>query len=78
MTTMRPLPASDQERIHVFDKDYRCDPWDRPDLYDQSSLTSKEQPIAPVTDQNTSAFDEQSPSPLPRKISTAPPQNLSS
>ena len=25
MTTMRPLPASDQERIHVFDKEYRCD-----------------------------------------------------
>ena len=64
MTTKRPLPASDQERTYVFDKHYRCDPWDRPD---QSSLTYKEQPIATVTDQNTNASDEQSPSPLPRE-----------
>ena len=64
MTTKRPLPASDQERIYVFDKDYRCDPWDRSDLYDQSLLTFKEQPIAPVTDQNT---NEQAPSPLPKE-----------
>ena len=67
MTTKKPLPESDQERICVFDKDYRCDPWDSPDLYDQSSLTFKEQPIAPVTDKNTNAFDEQSPSPLPKE-----------
>ena len=33
MTTKRPLPASDQERIYLFDKVYRCDPWDKPDLY---------------------------------------------
>ena len=37
LATRRPLPKSNQERVYVFDKDYRCDPWDRPDLYDQSS-----------------------------------------
>ena len=44
MSTKRPLPQSNQERVYVFDKDYRCDLWGKPDLYDQSSLTFKEQP----------------------------------
>ena len=47
MTTKRALPESNQEHIYGFDKDYRCDPWDRPDLNDQSSLTFKEHPFAP-------------------------------
>ena len=59
MTTKRPLPQSDQERIYVYDKDYRCDPWDTPDIYDQSTLTSKQQPIAAPSDENTNDNDEQ-------------------
>ena len=65
MATKQPLPQSDQERVNVFDKDYRCDPWDRTDLYDHSSLTFKEQPTAPPIDQDTNAHDEQSSSQLP-------------
>ena len=60
MTTKRPLQQSDKERVYVFDKDYRCVPWFRPDHYDQSSLTFKKQPIAPPVDQNTNAHNEQS------------------
>ena len=45
MTTKRLLPESNQERVYVFDKDYRRDPRDRPDLYDQSYLTFKDQSI---------------------------------
>ena len=67
MTIKRPLRQSDQERGYEFDKDYRCDPWDRPDLYDQSSLTFKEQPIAPPVDKNTSSLDEQSSSQSPKE-----------
>ena len=67
MTTKRPLPASGQKKIFVFDNDYRCDPPYRSDLYDQSSLTFKEQPIAPTIDQNTNALDEQSTSQLPKE-----------
>ena len=67
MTTKRPLQASDQAKVYVFDNDYRCDPRDRPDLYDQTSLTVKEQPNAPTIDQNTNALDEQSMSQLPKE-----------
>ena len=57
--TRRPLPQSDQERIYVYDEDYTCDPWDRPDIYDQSNLSIKQQPIAASPDQNTNDNDEQ-------------------
>ena len=67
MTTKRPLPQSDQERIYVYDKDYRCDPWDRPDIYDQSTLTFKQQPIATPSDQSTNDNDEQTPSQQPEE-----------
>ena len=66
MTTKRPFPQSNQERVYVFDQDYRCDPWDRPDLYDQSSPTFKDQPTPPPVD-TTDAHDEQPPSQLPKE-----------
>ena len=59
MTTKRPLPQSDQERIYVYDKDYSRNTWDRPDIYDQSTLTIKQQPIAASSDQNTNDNHEQ-------------------
>ena len=68
MTKKRPLPQSDQERIYVCDKDYRCDPWDRPDIYDQSTLSFKQQPIAVSPDQNTNDNDEQSSSQPPEEV----------
>ena len=67
MTTRRQLPESNQECVYVFDKNYRCDPWDWPDLYDQSSLTVKVQPIAPTVDQIENAHNEQPTSQPPKK-----------
>ena len=66
MTTQTPLPESNQERSYDFDKDYRGHPWDRPDLYDQSSLSFKKQPIAPVSDQNEDAHNEKPTSEPPK------------
>ena len=28
-TLKRPLPESKTERIYIYDKDYRCDPWSK-------------------------------------------------
>ena len=66
MTTKWPIPQSDQESVYVFDKNWRCDPWDKPDLYGQSSLTFKEHPIAQTVDQDTKVHDEQSSSQSPK------------
>ena len=65
-TTKRPLSQSDQERIYVYDKDYRCEPWDRPDIYDLSTFSFEQQPIATSPDQNTNDNDEQ--------LSSQPPE----
>ena len=63
-TAKRPIPESIQERVYVFDKDYRCLPWDRQDLHDQSSLSFKHQPLALTVDQTENAHTEQ-PTPQP-------------
>ena len=59
MTTKRPLTQPDQVRIYVYDRDYRCDPWNKPSIYDQSTLSFKQQHIAAPPDQNTNDYDEQ-------------------
>ena len=68
MTTKRLLPESNQERVYVFDKDYRRDPRDRPDLYDQSSLTFKDQFIVFSADQKETAHNEQATSQPPKEV----------
>ena len=40
-TLKRPLPESKSERIYIYDRDYRCDPWDEPTIYDTNKLTFK-------------------------------------
>ena len=40
-TLKRPLPESKTERIYIYDKDYRCDPWDEPTIYDTDKLSFK-------------------------------------
>ena len=48
--------------------------WDQPDIYDQFSLTFKEQTIAPIMVQTETAHDEQLTSqlPIPLRITTTP------
>ena len=55
-TLKRPLPESKTERIYIYDKDYRCDPWDEPTIYDTNKLSFKIQvsnPQAQVTESTT-------------------------
>ena len=59
MATKRRFPEPNQNRVDVFDEDYRCDAWDRPDLYDQSPLTFKTQPNGPTEDQTENAHNKQ-------------------
>ena len=77
MTTKRKLPQSDQERIYVYDKDYICDPWDRPDIYDQSSLTSKKNnPLQHLRNKTQATTTNNHCNNSLRKILTAPPRHL--
>ena len=42
MTTKRPLPQSNQEKTkRPSTKEHQCDPWEKPDPYDQSAPTFK-------------------------------------
>ena len=61
MTTKRLLPESNYPRIYIFDEVYRCDRWDKPELYDQSSLTFTHQPTTATTQETDNVLDEQSP-----------------
>ena len=38
---MRSLPEAKTERIYVYHMDYRCDPWDEPEIYETHSLLFK-------------------------------------
>ena len=60
MTTKRPPPESNQSRVYVFDKDYKCDPWDNPELYDQSPFIFRDQPTADTTPPTDYAYNDQS------------------
>ena len=51
-TLKRPLPESKTERIYIYDRDYRCDPWDKPTIYDTKNSLSRSKfqihkPISP-------------------------------
>ena len=55
-TLKRPLPESKTERIYIYDRDYRCDPWDEPTIYDTNRLSFRIQvsnPQAQVTESTT-------------------------
>ena len=40
-TLKRPLPESKTERIYIYDRDYRCDPWDEPTITILTNSPSK-------------------------------------
>ena len=55
-TPKRSLPESKTERIYIYDRDYRCDPWDEPTIYDTNKLSFNIQvsnPQAQVTESTT-------------------------
>ena len=55
-TLKRPLPESKTERHYIYDRDYTCDPWDEPTIYDTNKLSFKIQvsnPQAQFTESTT-------------------------
>ena len=71
-TLKRPLPESKTERIYIYDKDYRCDPWEEPTLYDTNELSFKIQVHNPEA-QSTEFANLPSPtSPILKKTIQSP------
>ena len=74
-TLKRPLPESKTERIHIYDRDYRCDPWDEPTINDTSKLSSKIQVPNPQAQYTEITNLPSAPSPILKKTTpslTAP------
>ena len=74
-TLKRPLPESKTDRIYIYDRDYRCDPWDEPNIYDTNKLSFKIQVSNPQA-QSTGITNLPSP-PSPILKSTTPSPTLS-
>ena len=71
-TLKRPLPESKTERIYIYDRDYRCDPWDEPTIYDTNKLSFKIQVPNPQA-QSTEIMDLPSPpSPILKRTTPSP------
>ena len=71
-TLKRPLPESKTERIYIYDRDYRCDPWDEPTIYDTNKLSFKIQVSNPQA-QSTEIMDLPSPpSPILKRTTPSP------
>ena len=71
-TLKRPLPESKTDRIYIYDRDYRCDPWDEPTIYDTNKLSFKIQVSNPQA-QSTGITNLQSPpSPILKRTTPSP------
>ena len=71
-TLKRPLPESKTERIFLYDRDYRCDPWDEPTIYDTIKLSFKIQVSNPQA-QSTGITNLPSlPSPILKRTTPSP------
>ena len=66
------MPESKTERIYIYDRDYRCDPWDEPTIYDTNKLSFKIQVSNPQA-QSTEIMDLPSPpSPILKRTTPSP------
>ena len=72
-TLTRPLPESKTERSYIYDRDYRCDPWDEPTIYDTNKLSFKIQVSNPQAQFTESTTLPSPPSPILKKTTQSPP-----
>ena len=72
-TLKRPLPESRTERIYIYDRDYRCDPWDEPAIYDTNKLSFKIQVSNPQAQCTESTTFPSPPSPILKKTTQSSP-----
>ena len=71
-TLKRPLPESKTERIYIYDKDYRCDSWDEPTIYDTNKLSFKIQVPNPQAQSTEITNLPSPPSPILKKTTPFP------
>ena len=71
-TLKRPLPESKTERIYIYDRDYRCDPWDEPTIYDTSKLSFKIQVPNPQAQSTEITNLPSPPSPILKRTTPSP------
>ena len=71
-TLKRPLPETKTERVYRYDKDYRCDPWDEPTIYDTNKLASKIQVPNPQARSTAITNLPSPPSPILKRTTPSP------
>ena len=71
-TLKRPLPESKTERIYIYDRDYRSDPWDESTIYDTNKLSFKIQVPNPQAKFIESTNLPSPPSPILKKTTPSP------
>ena len=71
-TLKRPLPESKTERLYIYDRDYRCDAWDEPTIYDTNKLSFKIQISNPQAQFTEITNVPSPPSPILKKTTAFP------
>ena len=71
-TLKRPLPESKTERIYIYDRDYRCDPWDEPTIYDTNKQSFKIQVSNPQAQSTEITNLPSPPSPILKRTTPSP------
>ena len=71
-TLKRPLPESKTERIYIYDRDFRCDSWDEPTIYDTNKLAFKIQVPNPQAQSTEITNLPSPPSPILKRATPSP------
>ena len=71
-TLKKLLPESKTERIYLYDRDYRCDPWDEPAIYDTNKLSFKIQVSNPQAQSTWITNLPSPPSPILKTTTPSP------
>ena len=71
-TLKRPLPESKTERVYIYDRDYRCDPWDEPTIYDTKKLAFNIQVPNPQAQSTEITNLPSPPSPILKRTTPSP------
>ena len=71
-TLNKPLPESKTERNYIYDRDYRCDPWDEPTIYDTNKLSFKIQVPNPQAQSTEITNLSSPPSPILKRTTPSP------
>ena len=71
-TLKRPLPETKTEPFYKYDRDYRCDPWNEPTIYDTNKLSFKIQVPSPQVQSIEITNQPSPPSPILQRTPPSP------